>query len=110
MQLQQMVNYFVMQYQSMLKMLVSIRVMQQLYFLRKEHILKQCGRVKIITKKIAKALEITGPFNIQFIAKDNDVKVIECNLRASRSFPFVSKTLKINLMRLQQDYARRKST
>jgi carbamoyl-phosphate synthase large subunit len=57
-------------------------------------------RVKIITKEIAKALEITGPFNIQFIAKDNDVKVIECNLRASRSFPFVSKTLKINFIEI----------
>jgi carbamoyl-phosphate synthase large subunit len=49
---------------------------------------------KNITRKIASEFEITGPFNIQFIAKDNDVKVIECNLRASRSFPFVSKTLK----------------
>eukprot|EP01098_Paradermamoeba_levis_P003371 TRINITY_DN1547_c0_g3_i3.p1 TRINITY_DN1547_c0_g3~~TRINITY_DN1547_c0_g3_i3.p1 ORF type:complete len:479 (+),score=153.80 TRINITY_DN1547_c0_g3_i3:173-1609(+) len=49
-------------------------------------------RVKAITKKIAKALQITGPFNIQYLAKENDVKVIECNLRASRSFPFVSKT------------------
>jgi carbamoyl-phosphate synthase large subunit len=55
-------------------------------------------RVKIITKKIAKSLRITGPFNIQFIAKENDVKVIECNLRASRSFPFVSKVLKINFI------------
>ncbi|MGE5519952.1 MAG: carbamoyl phosphate synthase large subunit, partial [Candidatus Dadabacteria bacterium] len=55
-------------------------------------------RVKMITKEIAAALEITGPFNMQFIAKDNEVKVIECNLRASRSFPFVSKTLKINFI------------
>ncbi|MDO9575570.1 MAG: carbamoyl phosphate synthase large subunit, partial [bacterium] len=54
----------------------------------------------IIAKKIARSLEITGPFNIQFIAKDNDVKVIECNLRASRSFPFVSKILRINLIDL----------
>ncbi len=60
--------------------------------------LETMRRVKIITKKIASEFEITGPFNIQFIAKDNDVKVIECNLRASRSFPFVSKTLKINFI------------
>ncbi|MBN1301267.1 MAG: carbamoyl-phosphate synthase (glutamine-hydrolyzing) large subunit [Melioribacteraceae bacterium] len=60
--------------------------------------LETMRRVKLITKNIAKALEITGPFNIQFIAKDNDVKVIECNLRASRSFPFVSKVLKINFI------------
>ncbi|OGU52358.1 MAG: carbamoyl phosphate synthase large subunit [Ignavibacteria bacterium GWC2_35_8] len=60
--------------------------------------LETMRRVKIITKRIAEALEITGPFNIQFIAKDNEVKVIECNLRASRSFPFVSKTLKINFI------------
>lgn len=60
--------------------------------------LETMRRVKIITKQIASALEITGPFNIQFIAKDNDVKVIECNLRASRSFPFVSKVLKINFI------------
>jgi carbamoyl-phosphate synthase large subunit len=60
--------------------------------------LETMRRVKIITKEIAAALEITGPFNIQFIAKDNDVKVIECNLRASRSFPFVSKVLKINFI------------
>ncbi|MCX6150512.1 MAG: carbamoyl-phosphate synthase (glutamine-hydrolyzing) large subunit [Ignavibacteriales bacterium] len=60
--------------------------------------LETMRRVKIITKEIAAALKITGPFNIQFIAKDNDVKVIECNLRASRSFPFVSKVLKINFI------------
>ncbi len=60
--------------------------------------LETMRRVKLITKKIAKELEISGPFNMQFIAKDNDVKVIECNLRASRSFPFVSKTLKINFI------------
>lgn len=60
--------------------------------------LETMRRIKIITKQIAKALNITGPFNIQFIAKDNEVKVIECNLRASRSFPFVSKTLKINFI------------
>ncbi len=60
--------------------------------------LETMRRVKLITKKIAKELEISGPFNMQFIAKDNEVKVIECNLRASRSFPFVSKTLKINFI------------
>ena len=57
-------------------------------------------RIKKIAKKIAAALEITGPFNIQFLAKDNYIKVIECNLRASRSFPFVSKVLKINMIEL----------
>jgi carbamoyl-phosphate synthase large subunit len=62
--------------------------------------LETMRRVKMITREIAKALEITGPFNIQFIAKDNEVKVIECNLRASRSFPFVSKTLKINFIEI----------
>lgn len=60
--------------------------------------LETMRRIKIITKKIASEFEITGPFNMQFIAKENDVKVIECNLRASRSFPFVSKTLKINFI------------
>jgi carbamoyl-phosphate synthase large subunit len=58
--------------------------------------LETMRRVKMISRKIAHALNITGPFNIQFLAKDNDVKVIECNLRASRSLPFVSKVLKIN--------------
>ncbi len=62
--------------------------------------LETMRRVKIITKQIAKELKITGPFNIQFIAKDNEVKVIECNLRASRSFPFVSKVLKINFIEI----------
>ncbi|MGV8138479.1 MAG: carbamoyl-phosphate synthase (glutamine-hydrolyzing) large subunit [Mangrovibacterium sp.] len=57
-------------------------------------------RVKKISRQIAKALEISGPFNIQFLAKDNDIKVIECNLRASRSFPFVSKVMKINLIEI----------
>ncbi len=57
-------------------------------------------RVKDIARKIASALEITGPFNIQLIAKDNDVKVIECNLRASRSFPFVSKVFGHNFIEL----------
>jgi carbamoyl-phosphate synthase large subunit len=55
-------------------------------------------RVKRIARQIAKALHISGPFNMQLLAKDNDIKVIECNLRASRSFPFVSKVLKINLI------------
>jgi carbamoyl-phosphate synthase large subunit len=62
--------------------------------------LETMRRVKTITKNIAASLKITGPFNIQFIAKDNDVKVIECNLRASRSFPFVSKVFKINFIDL----------
>mgnify|MGYP000972074340 CR=1 FL=1 len=57
-------------------------------------------RIKKISRKIAKELDITGPFNIQFLAKDNNIKVIECNLRASRSFPFVSKILKLNLIDL----------
>ncbi len=57
-------------------------------------------RIKKISKKIAKELNISGPFNIQYLAKENDIKVIECNLRASRSFPFVSKVLKINLIEL----------
>ena len=57
-------------------------------------------RIKNIARKIAKALNISGPFNIQFLAKDNYIKVIECNLRASRSFPFVSKVLKINFIDL----------
>ncbi len=57
-------------------------------------------RVKKIARQIAKGLNITGPFNMQLLAKDNDIKVIECNLRASRSFPFVSKVLKVNLIDL----------
>lgn len=57
-------------------------------------------RIKRISRQIARELNITGPFNIQFLAKDNDIKVIECNLRASRSFPFVSKVLKVNLIEL----------
>ena len=57
-------------------------------------------RIKRISKQIAKELNISGPFNIQYLAKDNDIKVIECNLRASRSFPFVSKILKINFIEL----------
>ena len=57
-------------------------------------------RVKRISRQIAKALHINGPFNIQFMARDNDILVIECNLRASRSFPFVSKVLKLNFIDL----------
>ena len=57
-------------------------------------------RIKRVSRQIAKALHINGPFNIQFMARDNDILVIECNLRASRSFPFVSKVLKINLIGL----------
>lgn len=57
-------------------------------------------RVKRISRQIAKELRISGPFNIQYLARENDIKVIECNLRASRSFPFVSKVLKINLIEL----------
>ena len=55
-------------------------------------------RIKRISRQIAKELHISGPFNIQFMARDNDIMVIECNLRASRSFPFVSKVLKINMI------------
>ncbi|MEN8122484.1 MAG: carbamoyl-phosphate synthase (glutamine-hydrolyzing) large subunit [Bacteroidota bacterium] len=66
---------------------------QKLYF-------ETVKRIKKIAKKIAKGLNISGPFNMQFLAKDNDIKVIECNLRASRSFPFVSKVLKSNLIEL----------
>ena len=57
-------------------------------------------RIKRISRRIAKALHINGPFNIQYMARDNDIMVIECNLRASRSFPFVSKVLKLNLIDL----------
>ena len=57
-------------------------------------------RIKRISREIARELNISGPFNIQYLAKDNDIKVIECNLRASRSFPFVSKVLKINFIEL----------
>ncbi len=57
-------------------------------------------RIKKIARKVAKGLEISGPFNMQLLAKDNDIKVIECNLRASRSFPFVSKVMKFNMIEL----------
>ena len=62
--------------------------------------LETMRKIKVITQKIAKSLSISGPFNMQFVAKDNDIKVIECNLRASRSFPFVSKILKVNFIDL----------
>merc|ERR1712190_67080 len=57
-------------------------------------------RVKQIGQKICRALKISGPFNIQFICKENEVKVIECNLRASRSLPFISKTYNVNFVEL----------
>jgi carbamoyl-phosphate synthase large subunit len=57
-------------------------------------------RIKHISREIARELHISGPFNIQYLARENDIKVIECNLRASRSFPFVSKVLKLNLIEL----------
>ncbi len=66
---------------------------QKIYF-------ETARRIKRISRLIAMELNITGPFNIQFLAKDNNIKVIECNLRASRSMPFVSKVLKINLIEL----------
>ncbi|MCK4920817.1 MAG: ATP-grasp domain-containing protein, partial [Bacteroidales bacterium] len=64
---------------------------QKIYF-------ETARRIKKIARDLAKALNISGPFNMQFLAKDNDIKVIECNLRASRSMPFVSKVLKSNLI------------
>src|SRR3990172_6725396 len=60
--------------------------------------LETIRRIQKITDNIAKALKINGPFNLQFIAKNNEVRVIECNLRASRSFPFVSKIMKVNFI------------
>ena len=57
-------------------------------------------RIKKISARIAQELNISGPFNIQYLARDNEIKVIECNLRASRSFPFVSKVLKVNLIKM----------
>jgi len=66
---------------------------QKIYF-------ETARRIKRISRQIAHELNISGPFNIQFLAKDNDIKVIECNLRASRSMPFVSKVLKVNLIEL----------
>ena len=69
-------------------------------FLPQKLYVETVRRIKRISKQIAKELNISGPFNIQYLAKDNDIKVIECNLRASRSFPFVSKVLKINFIEL----------
>ncbi|MDP4281052.1 MAG: carbamoyl-phosphate synthase (glutamine-hydrolyzing) large subunit [Bacteroidota bacterium] len=66
---------------------------QKIYF-------ETARRIKKISRDISKALDISGPFNMQFLARDNDIKVIECNLRASRSFPFVSKVLRINFINL----------
>ncbi|GAG41295.1 unnamed protein product, partial [marine sediment metagenome] len=62
--------------------------------------LETIRRIKKTARKLAKALNITGPFNVQFIAKENEIKVIECNLRSSRSFPFVSKVFKKNFIDL----------
>ena len=62
--------------------------------------LETLRKIKIVTRKIAESLNISGPFNIQFIAKDNKIMVIECNLRSSRSFPFVSKVVKVNYIDL----------
>src|SRR5690606_20833856 len=62
--------------------------------------LETTRQIRRISKKIANSLNINGPFNIQFIAKNNEVKVIECNLRASRSFPFVSKIMRVNFIDL----------
>ncbi|KAI4245557.1 MAG: hypothetical protein LQ352_006538 [Teloschistes flavicans] len=62
--------------------------------------LETITRIEDATRKIADALNVTGPFNIQFIAKDNEIKVIECNVRASRSFPFVSKVMGIDLIEM----------
>lgn len=62
--------------------------------------LETLRKIKVVTRKIAESLEISGPFNIQFIAKDNKIQVIECNLRSSRSFPFVSKVTKLNFIDL----------
>lgn len=66
---------------------------QKLYF-------ETVRRIKKITRQISSELNISGPFNIQYLARDNDIKVIECNLRASRSMPFVSKVLKVNLIEM----------
>ena len=72
-------------------MLRSFSLLRRLY-------IETIRRIKRISRDIARSLQISGPFNIQYLAKDNDIKVIECNLRASRSFPFVSKVLKINFI------------
>mgnify|MGYP000142051459 FL=1 len=67
-------------------------------FLAQKLYVETIRRIKKIARSISKELNISGPFNMQFLAKDNDIKVIECNLRASRSFPFVSKVLKYNFI------------
>ena len=69
-------------------------------FLPQKLYVETVRRIKRISREIARELNISGPFNIQYLARENDIKVIECNLRASRSFPFVSKVLKINLIEL----------
>ena len=69
---------------------------QKIYF-------ETARRIKRISREIAKELNISGPFNMQFLAKDNDIKVIECNLRASRSFPFISKVSKKNFIEIFDD-------
>ena len=63
-----------------------------------DHLAKFLNLLEEHTELLGYPLEITGPFNMQFLAKDNDIKVIECNLRASRSMPFVSKVLKSNFI------------
>ena len=65
-------------------------------------------RVRKAGREIAKGLNLNGPFNMQFLAKDNDIKVIECNARAARSFPFVSKAVGLNLADAATDIATRK--
>ena len=70
--------------------------------------LETTRRMKKVAREIAESLNINGPFNIQFIAKENDIKVIECNLRASRSFPFVSKIFKLNFIDLATRFIMRK--
>ena len=89
-----------MPFRNMLNLQEFTQVMRPLFFLRRNCMLKPFAESKRIAREIAKALEITGPFNMQFLAKDNDIKVIECNLRASRSFPFVSKVMKLNLIEI----------
>ena len=71
---------------------------RRLVKLRRRRAIDRATQVKRAAAKIAEALNISGPVNIQFMARDNDVKVIECNLRASRSFPFISKTMNCNFI------------
>lgn len=86
-----------MPFPSMLNSPVFIQVMQRCFSPQKIYV-ETVRRIKRISRQIAEHLAISGPFNIQFMAKDNDVMVIECNLRASRSFPFISKVLKTNFI------------